>query len=153
MYSGIGIHHMNTTRQHRQDDVSEPPQHVLVLGGAQFGLAVAEYLTGDGQSVTFVSEAFPTAAPDEVTLIHRPLTGANDFRELASELAAIDLVVVVAADAEALLLGYLARRELDPRDVVVGISDPSNEPLFDGTGVDRIDIPRLLAADILDRDT
>jgi Trk K+ transport system NAD-binding subunit len=144
---------MNTTRRKTYDNPNKATQNVLVIGGNHFGLAVAKYLTEGDLSVTFVSEEQPTDAADEVKTIHRKLSNAKDVRSLASEVTDVDLVVVVVvgSDAEALLLGYLARREFDPRDVVAGISDPANDSAFEGTGVDRIDMPRLLAEQIRDR--
>jgi Trk K+ transport system NAD-binding subunit len=143
---------MNTTRRKARDEPDESAQNVLVVGGSHFGLAVAEYLTEGAQSVTFVSEEQPSHVPDGVTSIHRKISDANDVRSLASEITDIDLVVVVGGpDSQALLLGYLARRELDPPDVVTNLSNPTNDPAFEGTGVDRIDMPRLLAEQIRDR--
>lgn len=142
---------MNTTRRKPPDDSDEADQNVLVIGGNHFGLAVAEYLTEDAQSVTFVSEDQPTDAADEVKSIKRKLSDANDVRSLAVEVTDIDVVLVVGSDSEALLLGYLARRELDPRVVVTGISNPANDSAFEGTGVDCIDLPRLLAEQVRDR--
>lgn len=142
---------MNTTRRKPRDDPDETAQNLLVIGGNHFGLAVAEYLTEGAQSVTFVSEDQLIDVADEVKAIHRKLSNANDVRSLASEVTDVDLVVVVGSDSEALLLGYLARRELDPRVVVAGISNPANDSAFEGTGVDRIELPRLLAEQIRDR--
>lgn len=134
--SDIRIHFMHTIRQNSRDDV---------------GLAVAEYLSEGNQSVTFVSEPKPSAVADEVNSIHRKLSGAQDVRALASETTDIDLVVVIGSDSETLLLGYLIRCELDPREVLADISNPANEPAFEGTGVDHIDIPQLLSEYICDR--
>ena len=137
---------MDATRRNPRDNPDKAVQNVLVIDGGHFGLAVAEYLTEGARSVTLVSETDPTGVADGVKLIQRTLSDANDVRALASEVTDIDtVVVVVGSDSEALLLGYLARRELDPRDVVAGISNPANEPAFEGTGVDIIDVPRLLA--------
>jgi Trk K+ transport system NAD-binding subunit len=141
---------MDTIRQHSRDNPDKAARNVLVIGVDHFGHAVAEYLTEGPQSVTFVSETGPTDVTDEVTLIHRKLSDAGDVRALASEITDIDLVVVTGSDSEALLLGYLAKREFDPCDVVAGISNPANEPAFEGTGVDIIDMPRLLAERIRD---
>lgn len=142
---------MNATRRNARDDPDDPARNVLVIGGTQFGLAVAEYLTEGAQSVTYVSDDRPTDVTDGVEYIHRTLSDANDVRSLASAVDDIDLVVIVGSDSRALLLGYLARREFDPCDVIAGISDPATEQAFEGTGVDRIDVPRLLAARIRDR--
>lgn len=144
---------MNTTRRTPRDEPDDTARNVLVIGGNHFGRAVAEYLTEGAQSVTFVSEDRPIHVEGEVTPIHRDLSDASDVRALASELRDIDLVVIVGSDSKALLLGYLARRELDPRTVVAGISNPANDPAFQDTGVDRIDIPRLIADRIRDRHT
>lgn len=142
---------MNRTRRKADDELDGAGQNLLVIGGDHFGLAVAEYLTEGAQSVTFVSENRPTDIPDGVKSIHRRISDANDIRSLGSEVADIDLVVIVGSDSQALLLGYLARRELDPRNVVTDVSNPANDPAFEGTGVDRIDMPRLLAEQIRDR--
>jgi Trk K+ transport system NAD-binding subunit len=142
---------MNTTRRKQGDDPTEAAQNVLVIGGNHFGLAVAEYLSESARSVTFISEEQPTDGAPEVTQIHRKLTDTNDVRALASEVTDVDLVVVLGSDSEALLLGHLVRRELGPCDVVAGLSDPTTDPAFEGTGVDRIDISRLLAEQIRDR--
>lgn len=142
---------MDTIRQNTRDDSRKVARKVLVIGGDNFGLAVAEYLTEGAQSVTFVSETKPIDDADDVESIHRELSGANDVRALASEITDIDLVVVIGSDSETLLLGYLVRRELNPRDVVAGISNPANEPAFEGAGVDHINIPQLLAEQICDR--
>jgi len=142
---------MHTPRRTARDDPDGAAQHVLVIGGNHLGLAVAEYLIESARSVTFVSEDQLTDVVDEVTVIHRKLSDANDIRALASEVTDIDLAVVVGSDSEALLLGHLIRRELDPRDIVAGISDPTNDPAFEDTDVDRIDVPRLLAEQIRDR--
>jgi len=142
---------MNTTRRNPRDEPDKAARNVLVIGGNHFGLAIAESLIEDAQSVTFVSENRSIDVADGVKPIHRKLSDASDVRALASEIDHIDLVVVVGSDAEALLLGHLVRRELNPRDVVAGISNPANEPAFEGTSVDCIDIPRLLAEQIRDR--
>jgi len=142
---------MDTIRRNTHSDSDKAARNVLVIGGNRFGLAVAEYLTEGARSVTFVSETKPTDVADGVKPIHRELSGANDVRTLASEITDIDLVVVIGSDSETLLLGYLARRELDPRNVVAGISNPANESAFEGTGVDHIDLPWLLAEQLRDR--
>jgi len=142
---------MNTTRRNPRDDSDKLPQNVLVIGGNHLGLAVAENLAGGARSVTVVSDTQPSDIADGVRPVHRKVSDANDVRALASEITDVDLVVVVGSDSEALLLGYLARRELDPRDVVTGISNPTNGSAFEGTGVDYIDMPRLLAKQIRDR--
>lgn len=142
---------MITTRRKPGDTPDETPRNVLVIGGSHFGLTVAEYLTEGTRSVTFVSDDPLTDAANDVKAIHRELSDANDVRALASEVAEVDLVVIVGSDSEALLLGHLARRELGPRDIVAGISNPANDSAFEGTGVDRIDMPRLLAEKICDR--
>jgi len=142
---------MHMIRRNSRDDSSKAARDVLVVGGDNFGLAVAEYLTEGAQSVTFVSETRPTDVADEVKPIHRELSGANDIRALASEITDVDLVVVIGSESETLLLGYLVRRELDPCNVVAGISNPNNEPAFEATGVDHIDVPRLIAERICDR--
>jgi Trk K+ transport system NAD-binding subunit len=142
---------MNETHQAPRDDPDSPAPNVLVIGGDDFGFAVAEYLDEGAQSVTVVSEHQPTAPPDDVEVISRELSDATDVRSLAAEVTGTDLVVVVGSDSEALLLGYLVRSELDPCDVVSGLSNPENELAFEGTGVDCIDVPRLLAKRIHDR--
>ena len=142
---------MDTIRRNSRDDPHNAARNVLVIGGDHVGLAVAEYLSEGNQSVTFVSETEPTDVADEVKAIHRKVSGPHDVRALAAETSDIDLVVVIGTDSETLLLGHLVRRELDPREVVAGVSDPANEPAFEGTGVDHIDIPRLLSERICDR--
>ena len=141
---------MNAIRQDPRDGPDGAARDVLVIGGGRFGLAVAEYLTEDAQSVTLVSEAEPVDITDEMRLIRRTPLDASDVRALVSEVTDIDLVVV-GSDSEALLLGYVARREFDPCNVVAGISNPANGSAFKGTGVDHIDLPRLLAEQICDR--
>ena len=142
---------MDAIRRNPRDNPGKTAQHVLVIDGGHFGLAVAEYLSEGACSVTLVSETNSTDIADEVTLIERTLSDANDVRALASEVTDIDIVVTVGSDSEALLLGYLAQREFDPRDVVAGISNPANGSPFEGTGVDHIDLPQLLAERIRDR--
>ena len=141
---------MNAIRQNPRDGPDGAAQDVLVIGGGRFGLAVAEYLTEDAQSVTLVSEAEPVDITDEMRLIRRTPLDASDVRALVSEVTDIDLVVV-GSDSEALLPGYVARREFDPCDVVAGVSDPADGPAFEGTGVDLVDVPRLLVERIRDR--
>jgi len=142
---------MDIMRRNSRGDSHGTARNVLVIGGDHFGLAVAEYLTESAQSVTFVSETTPTDVADGVKSIHRELSNVNDVRALASEIADVGLVVVIGSDSEALLLGYLVRRELDPCNVVAGVSNPANGSAFEGTGVDHIDLPRLLAEQIRDR--
>jgi len=142
---------MNTIRRNSRSDSHEAARNVLVIGGDRFGLAVAEYLTESARSVTFVTETAPTDVADGVKSIHRELSGVNDVRALASEIADVGLVVVIGADSESLLLGYLIRRELDPREVVAGVSNPANGSAFEEADVDHIDLPRLLAEQIRDR--
>ena len=136
---------MDATRRNPRDNPDGTAQNVLVIDGGHFGLAVAEYLTEGARSVTLVSETKPADIADGVTLIQRTLSDADDVQALASEVTDIDIVVVVGSDSKALLLGYLARREFDPCDVVAGISNPANGSAFEGTGVDIIDVPRLFA--------
>jgi hypothetical protein len=143
---------MDTTRRTHRDDSSKSAQNILVIGGTDLAVAVARYLAQGGQSVTIVAKDQPTTVADGVTPIPHEVSDASDIRAIASEVADVDLVVVmVESDSEALLLGYLVRRELDPCDVVTGISNPSRDPAFEGTGVDRIELPRLLAEKIGDR--
>ena len=142
---------MNTTRRNSRSDSHGAARNVLVIGGDHFGLAVAEYLTESTRSVTFVSETTPTDVADGVKPIHRELSGANDVRALASEVADVGLVVVVGSDAEASLSGYLLRRGFDPCNVVAGVSNPADDSAFEGTGVDDVDVPRLLAERTRDR--
>lgn len=151
LHLGIGTQSMDAIRRNPRDNPDRTAQHVLVIDGGHFGFAVAEYLTEGARSVTLVSETKPTGVADEVTLIQRTLSDANDVRALASEVTDIDIVVTVGSDSEALLLGYLARREFDPCNVVAGISNPANGSAFEGTGVDHIDLPQLLAEQICDR--
>ena len=140
---------MNAIRQNPRDGPDGAARDVLAIGGGRFGLAVAKYLTESARSVTFVSEIEPGDITDEMRLIQRTLLDASDVRTLASEVADMDLVV--GSDSEALLPGYVARRQFDPRDVVAGISDPADGPAFEGTGVNPVDVPRLLAERIRDR--
>jgi len=142
---------MNTTRRKPDDYPDEAAQNILVIGGNQFGIAIAKHLTKSARSVTFVSDDQPTGVTHDVTVLNRTLSGANDVRALASEITTVDLVVVVGSDSETLLLGHLVRRELGPCDVVAGISNPDNDPAFEGTAVDRIDMSRLLAEQIRDQ--
>lgn len=141
---------MNTTRRRDTENVDSALEHVLVIGGDRFGLAVAEYLTECSQTVTYVSTDRLSGIVDGVESLHRDLSDASDVRALGSELTGVDLVVALGSDSEALLTGYLARLELDPGVVVAGISDPDADPAFEGTGIDRIDISRLLAERIGD---
>ncbi len=124
-----------------------------MIGGNHLGRAVAEYLTEGTRSVTFVSEDHPIDVDAGVTSIHRKLSDAKDVRALASEVTDVDLVVIVGTDSQALLLGYLARRAFDPDAVVAALSNPATDSAFEGTGVDRIDMPRLLADQLRDRYT
>ena len=140
---------MNAIRQSPRDGPDGAAQDVLVISGGHFGPAVAEHLTEGARSVTFISEPEPVDITDGMRFIRRTLLDASDVRTLASEVADIDLVV--GSDLEALLPGYVARREFDPCDVVAGISDPANGPAFEGTGVNLVDVPRLLAERIRDR--
>jgi len=152
-YSNIFLYRkvlMNATHRAPNDDPDSAAPNVLVIGGDGFGVAVGEYLTEGAQSVTVVSERQPTAPPDAVDVVDRELSDATDVRSLAAEVTDIDLVVV-GSDSEALLLGYLVRRELDPCDVVSAVSNPEHVPAFESTGVDCIDMPRLLAEEIHDR--
>lgn len=141
---------MNTTRRKAHDDSDKAALNILVIDGNHFGRTLAEYLVESAQSVTFVSEDKPIDVGDGVGSLHRKLSNANDVQALASELTNIDLVVV---GPESLLLGYLFRREFDPCDVVVGISNPANVPVFEGTGVDCINLPQIFAEEIRDRYT
>ena len=149
-YSDVRIELMNAIRQNPRDGPDGAAQDVLVIGGGRFGLAVAECLTEGARSVTLVSETEPVDITDEMRLIQRTPLNASDVRTLASEVADVDLVVV-GSDSEALLPGYVARREFDPCDVVAVISDPANGPAFEGTDVDLVDMPRLLVERIRDR--
>jgi Trk K+ transport system NAD-binding subunit len=142
---------MTTTRSTEAETTDGIAEHVVVVGGDHFGLAIAEYLVGEGRSVTFVSETELPGVVDGVAFIHREITAASDVRALGLELADADVVVVVGIDSEALVTGYLVRQELNPRTVVAGLSDPSNCPAFEGTGIERIDVPRLLADRIHDQ--
>lgn len=142
---------MNPTRRKARDEPDEAAKHVLVIGGNRFGLALAEYLTESAQSVTFVSDDQPTGGADGVESIHREISNAKDVRSLATEVTDVDFVVAVGSDTQALLSGYLVRRELDPRVVVASVSDPTNDTAFEGTGIDPIDMARLLAEEIHDR--
>ena len=99
--------------------------------------------------MTFGSEPEPGDITDGTRPIRRTPPDASDVRALASEVTDIDLVV--GSDSEALLPGYVARRQFDPRDVAAGISDPADGPAFEGTGVDLVDVPRLLVERIRDR--
>lgn len=60
---------MNTNRRNHRADSDETAQNILVFGRKNFGLTVAEYLTEDANSVTFVSEDHPTDVADGVNFI------------------------------------------------------------------------------------
>ena len=81
---------MSTTCRHLREESNKPKPYVLVIGGTRFSLAVAEYVSEDAQSVTFVSENQPTDIGDGVKLIHHKLADANDVRTLASEVTDVD---------------------------------------------------------------
>ena len=100
--------------------------------------------------MTFGSEPEPGDITDGTRPTRRTPLDASDVRALVSEVTDIDLVVV-GSDSETPPLGCVARREFDPCDVVAGISDPANGPAFEGTGVNPVDVPRLLAERIRDR--
>lgn len=141
---------MNTERRTDTAGIDGAPTHVLVIGGTRLSLAVAEYLTRTG-SVTYASGNQPSGGVDGVDAIDRDIATATDVRALASEVADVDLVVAVGSDSRALLTGRLIRQQLEPRTVVAGIFDPANAAAFEGTGVETVDIPRLLADEICDR--
>lgn len=95
---------MDSIRRNSRSDSHRATQSVLVIGGDHSGLAVAEYLTESGRSVTFVSETSPTDVADGVKPIRHELSGANDIRVLPSEITDVDHVVVIGSDSETLLL-------------------------------------------------
>jgi Trk K+ transport system NAD-binding subunit len=142
---------MHTTRRRNADRTDSTAEHVLVIGGNRFGLAVAEYLTESARSVTYAAENRPPTEIDGVEALQREIADATDVRALASEVRNVDLVVVVGSDSKALLTGHLVRREFDPCVVVAGLSDPSNQSAFEGTEVEPIDMARLLADAVRDR--
>ena len=141
---------MNAIRQNPRDGPNGAARNVPIIGGGRFGLVIAKYLTEGARSVTFISETEPGDITDRMRLIRRTPLDASDVRTLASEVTDIDLVAV-GSDSETPPLGYEARREFDPCDVVAGISDPADGPAFEGTGVDLVDVPRLLAGRVRDR--
>ena len=140
---------MNAIRQNPRGGPGGAARDVLVIGGSHFGLAVAEYFTAGARSMTLASEPEPVDITDGSRLIRRTPPDASGIRTLASAITDMDLVV--GSDSEALLPEYVARREFDPSDVVAGISDPANGPAFERTGVDLVDMPRLLVEQIRDR--
>lgn len=142
---------MNAPRRIERDDPAGEALNVLVIGGDKLGLAVAECLTEGAQTVTFVSDAAPTDDDGDVAAIHREVGDVSDVRSLASDVTDVDLVVTLGSDSQALLSGYLARREFGPCAVVAGVDDPTTAPAFDDTGVDCISIPQLVADRIRDQ--
>lgn len=145
---------MNTTPRQPRDNSNEAKPKVPVIDGAPFGFAVAEYLTENAQSVTFVSEDQPTDVADEVKLIHRKLSNTTNIQSLESEVTDVDLIVAIAgSDSQGLPYGYITRRKFEPCDVGAGISNPANSSAFEDTGVDCLDMPRTLAEQICDRYT
>lgn len=142
---------MNKTQRIESDHPTVESIRALVIGGNRFGLAVAEGLTEDAESVTLVTDDPTVTGGDGIESIQRDITGMRDVKSIASEVDDVDLVVVVGADEQALLSGYLARLELDPSMVIAGLDDPTNDPAFQGTGIDRINVPALLAERIRER--
>ena len=137
--------------QNGHDDSESDGGSVLVMGDDRFGLAVAESLSENGRSVTFVSERRPSDVTEDVDSLSRSLADANDVGAIRSDVSDVDLVVVVGSDSRTLLLGHLARSELGANNVVAGVSDPSNGPAFDATDIDHIDVSALLAERIGER--
>ena len=140
---------MNAIRQNPRDGPDGTARNVLAIGGGRFGLAVAKYLTRGARSVMFGSEPEPGDITDGTRPTQRTPPDASNVRALASEVTGTDLVV--GADSEALLPGYVARRQFDSCDVVAGVSNPADGPAFEGTGADLVDVPRLLVERIRDR--
>lgn len=125
---------------------------VVVFGAGRQSTALAESLAGSIDSVTLVGpDADPDRTAEDVDVVSRATTNAAEVQAIAATVGSVDAVVATGSDSEALLAGYLARMELDPSVVIATVSDPTRGAAFQDTGIERIDVPEVLAEHVRER--
>lgn len=131
----------------RDEDASAArATNLVVLGTGRRAQAVAANLTDCVDSVTLVGrDADDGRVPEGLDAVAGSITNAAEVRALGDAEGPVDAVVAVGPDSEALLAGYLARRELDPETVIATVNDPDRGAAFENTGVEPLDVSALLA--------
>lgn len=128
---------------------------VLVVGGGTTGRGIAENLAASDAAVTFVdgsaTDEPASGATDGVqTLAHRVVDAAG-IRAIHDAVGDVDAVVAAGPDSHALLVGHLARRELDPSAVVAIVDDPWHRCAFDGLDLETVVTTEVLARRVQER--
>ncbi len=127
-------------------------RHLVVLGGGRQGRALAESLVDSVDTVTLVcTDTDPERAPEGVDVLPERVASATDVTAIEDVAGPVDAVVATGTDSEALLAGYLARRELDPDIVIATMTDPARDAAFSATGIERLDVSTVLADHIRSR--
>lgn len=125
---------------------------LVVLGGGSRARGLAESLAGSVGPVTMVGDDVgPDCTDGDFDRLDHPINHATEVNAIEDSVGSVDAVVAVGTDSEALLAGYLARRELDPNVVIATVDDPDRKAAFSATGVEPLDVSALLADRIRER--
>lgn len=145
---------MTTARRLVEDDDTPAASatSAIVFGGGRQSTALAESLAESMESVTLVGrDADPDLVGEDVEVVRRSTTNAAEVRAIGATVGPVDAVVATGSDGEALLAGHLARMELDPDVVIATVTDPTRDEAFEDTGIERVDVPGVLAEHIRSR--
>jgi Trk K+ transport system NAD-binding subunit len=137
---------------HEDEPQSAGSTNLVVLGGGSRARGLAESLAVSVGPVTMVGDdEGPERTDGEFDRLDHPINQASDVNAIGDSVGPVDVVVAVGTDSEALLAGYLARRELDPNVVIATVDDPDRQAAFSATGVEPLDVSALLADRIRSR--
>jgi trk system potassium uptake protein TrkA len=125
-------------------------EFAFVVGGGPVGREVADRLTVDGETVTFVDRAPSTDPPPSQTV-----QAVNSFEATALDDAglgdATTALVLEADDATNLLVAQLARTRFDVDRVLVRLNDPDRASVFERPGIETVDTTAALATAVTEQ--
>ncbi|WP_269782701.1 NAD-binding protein [Halobacterium wangiae] len=142
---------MSTPRQNpREAEHRHSNDPVFVVGGGPVGRDVADRLTADGQTVTFVDRSPPTDPPPEQSVHGVEEVCSAVLRDL--ELGDVTTALVLEPeDATNLLLAQCLRTQFDVERVIVRVNDPDRLDVFENVDVETVDATAVLGTEIVRR--
>ena len=122
---------------------------VIIVGGGEFGFAVAELLEEDGVDVVLLDSDKARCIElakrlDHTVIIHGDGTDLALLRE--EKVENCDVFVAVSGDDEANLMSSLLAKHLGANKTVALVDKPDYAELYEALGVDATISPRLFAA-------
>jgi Trk K+ transport system NAD-binding subunit len=125
-------------------------ESTFVVGGGRVGHEVADRLTKNGETVTFVDRVPPTDPPPGQSVHSIDSLTAQSLYDVDFDDATAALILE-PDDAVNLLLAQLARTRFDVDRVLVLVNDPGRACAFDRLDVETIDATAAIASAVSDR--